>query len=139
MHQYELLLLLTPDNSEEDVDAYLSELESQLDGVTFHEKDFWGKRTLAQEVEDYTEGVYVVTRLTGGPKALQEMESLFRMNQKILRFLLLKIKQRHRSRFSPSRKNRQQSTSASSNLNGTRQDKNDNEPAKSNTEKNDES
>lgn len=107
MQQYEILLLLTPDNTEEDVEAFLSDLESQTNSLTVHERDFWGKKTLAQEVQNYKEGIYVVLKITANKEDLKEMETQFRMNTKVLRFLLLKLEQHKKSRYSSSKKQKE--------------------------------
>ncbi len=103
MRQYELLLLFTPDQTDEDVETFLQELGSQLKDFTVTEKDLWGKKNLAQPVQDYKEGVYLLLHLTADKEDLKELENILRMNAKVLRFVLLKIEQRKKSRYSAPR------------------------------------
>ncbi len=92
MRQYELMLVLKPQLDEEAIDAVLARVEEILtkqDGqVTNINK--WGKRRLAYEISDLTEGFYVVVNFTSTPAAAAELERVLKIADEPLRFLLIR-------------------------------------------------
>ena len=64
MRAYELMLLLNPELEEEAVEALIEKTTEiiKVRNGEIENIDQWGKRKLAYEVQDHTEGFYVVIR-----------------------------------------------------------------------------
>jgi small subunit ribosomal protein S6 len=90
---YELVLIINPDVTEEEMPdfiAKLSELVSKVGG-TVGEVSQWGRRQLAYPIKRATEGNYVLTKLNLKPTVTKDLEANFRLSGKILRHLLIKL------------------------------------------------
>ncbi|HOB08311.1 MAG: 30S ribosomal protein S6 [Limnochordia bacterium] len=92
MRAYELMLLLNPELEEEALEAVI---QKTTDIVTsrngeIENIDRWGKRKLAYEVKDYTEGFYVVIRFKADNEATTEVDRVLKITEEVLRFLLVR-------------------------------------------------
>lgn len=86
---YELLYVLKPDLGEEGLAA----LDDRIQGLIeangeISNIDVWGNRRLAYEIEDYTEGYYVVLQFNSEPTFPVELERQLRINDSVLRYLI---------------------------------------------------
>ena len=93
MRIYEELFIVKPDAPEEEVDAFVETLRTQLTtaGATVDQVDKWGKRRLAYRVDKYREGSYVLFQFTGGPEIVSELERRLRVSDVVLKFLTVRI------------------------------------------------
>src|SRR4051794_19871575 len=93
MRIYEELFIVKPDAPEEEVDAFVETLRTQLTtaGATVDKVDKWGKRRLAYRVDKYREGSYVLFQFTGGPEIVSELERRLRVSDVVLKFLTVRI------------------------------------------------
>ena len=68
---YEELFIVKPDAPDEEVDAFVETIKTQLTtaGATVDKVDKWGKRRLAYRVDKYREGTYVLFQFTCEPGA----------------------------------------------------------------------
>ena len=57
---------------------------------TVDEFEDWGKRKLAYEIEDRTEGNYVLIKFTSGPEFPAELKRILGITEGILRSLVVK-------------------------------------------------
>src|SRR5664279_4053098 len=66
---YEELFIVKPDAPDEEVDAFVETIRTQLTtaGATVDKVDKWGKRRLAYRVDKYREGTYVLFQFSGEP------------------------------------------------------------------------
>jgi small subunit ribosomal protein S6 len=89
---YELMLMLTPSLDEEARAAALEKVESLISslGGTVDNVDSWGKRKLAFEIEDETEGDYVVVDLHTSPDSCAEIDRVLRITDSVVRFMLVR-------------------------------------------------
>lgn len=93
MHQYETVFIVSPRLADEEtvsvisgVRKFLEEKSSQI----LQEKD-WGKKRFAYPIRKFDEGHYVMLRFnTPDSKTPQELERFYRLNEQILRFLIIK-------------------------------------------------
>ena len=53
-------------------------------------RESWGKKNLAYEVRGRKEGFYFVVNFQAGPKTIRELEKSYRLNEAILRHLILR-------------------------------------------------
>jgi small subunit ribosomal protein S6 len=86
---YELLLLLDPEASEErqtEVVARTRELIEQGGGAV-ERHDVWGRRRLAYEIDHKTEGSYHLLTFTASPEALDEVGRVLRIDDAVMRHM----------------------------------------------------
>ena len=93
MRIYEELFIVKPDAPEEEVNAFVEQLKTQLTsaGATVDKVDLWGKRRLAYKVDKYREGSYVLFQFSAGPEAVKELERRLRVSDVVLKFITVRI------------------------------------------------
>ncbi|MGH7659527.1 MAG: 30S ribosomal protein S6 [Vulcanimicrobiaceae bacterium] len=90
---YEVTYILRPHLEEAATEAQISHIAEQLKtagGEVAGEIQRVGKRRLAYEVGDVREGFYVVMRFKSEPPAAKELDRLLRLNQNVVRAILLR-------------------------------------------------
>ena len=87
MIDYEILLLLDPDLSEERQAEEVARVRELIEkgGGTFTRHDAWGKRKLAYEIDKKTDGIYAVVSMTADPDAVKELDRQLNLNEAVLR------------------------------------------------------
>jgi small subunit ribosomal protein S6 len=95
MRLYELVFVVDPRVSDEDVTTMIQEYKQMITagGSEITTEENWGRRKLAYPIEKLTEGKYVFLGITSqnGKTSLPEVEHRMRQNEKILRFLTVRI------------------------------------------------
>jgi small subunit ribosomal protein S6 len=93
MRIYEELFIVKPDAPEEEVDALIEQLRTQLVaiGATVDKIDKWGKRRLAYRVDKYREGTYILFQFSAEPQHVSEFERRLRVTDMVLKFLTVRI------------------------------------------------
>lgn len=88
MRGYELILIIDPEVTEDDVGIVTNkatETITQLQGkVVKVEK--WGKRKLSYKIKKCPKGHYIILYFMAPPQTIKEIERTLRYNEKILRF-----------------------------------------------------
>jgi small subunit ribosomal protein S6 len=94
MRTYELIFIVDPRVSDEDVVALIQEYKQMISagGSEISTEENWGRRKLAYPIEKLTEGKYVFLGITSqnGKTSLPEVEHRMRQNDKILRYLTVR-------------------------------------------------
>ena len=95
MRIYEELFIVKPDAPEEEVDAFVETLRTQLTtaGATVDKVEKWGKRRLAYRVDKYREGAYVFLQFTAEANTVKELERRLRVSDVVIKFLTVRIDQ----------------------------------------------
>ncbi|MGE5509467.1 MAG: 30S ribosomal protein S6 [Chitinophagales bacterium] len=92
MHPYELMLVLNPNLEEEALDARIGKVQELISGrggeIVKTEK--WGKRKLAYEIAEFTEGFYVVMNFQGESAVATELERVLKITDDVIRHLLVR-------------------------------------------------
>lgn len=90
MKKYELMYILLPDLSEEDLKNENEKLQKILtdNGAKITGVNEWGLRDLAYEIKKLNKGYYVVTNFTADPIAVSEFNRIVPLDQKVVRFLI---------------------------------------------------
>ena len=94
MRTYELMFVVDPRVSDEDVVAMTNDYKNMLAGggsqITGEEN--WGRRKLAYPIDKLNEGKYVLLHIQSqnGATSLPEVEHRMRQNDKILRYLTVR-------------------------------------------------
>jgi len=93
MRIYEELFIVKPDAPEEEVDAFVETLRTQLTntGATVDKVEKWGKRKLAYRVDKYREGSYVLLQFSANAETVKELERRLRVSDVVIKFLTVRI------------------------------------------------
>ena len=88
---YEALVILKAAGTEQDVARTAALLEEQVKklGGTIERSEPWGRRRLAFRIARQQEGYYQLLRFQAPPAQVAELERLFRLNEAIVRFIIL--------------------------------------------------
>jgi small subunit ribosomal protein S6 len=91
MRLYEVVYILDPALDEGAVTAKLETFHglATSDGGEVSAVDHWGIRQLAYPIQRHKSGYYVVAQFTAAPKALPEFERLLKLDDEVLRYLLV--------------------------------------------------
>ena len=91
MRHYEIVFLVHPDQSEQVpamIERYRSMIESQ-EGVV-HRLEDWGRRQLAYLINKVHKAHYVLMNVECKLETLRELESAFKFNDAVLRYLTIR-------------------------------------------------
>jgi small subunit ribosomal protein S6 len=90
---YELMFIVRPDMTEEDLDKLISMLQSIVpaSGGNIVKVDKMGKRRLAYVVRRFHEGIYVLLVVEGGGAVVHELERRLRVTEQVIKFLTVRI------------------------------------------------
>ncbi len=91
MRTYEALYIIQPELGEDDIQTLATGVEKLItdDGGAIVRSEIWGKRRLAYEVKGFAEGVYVLVRFESNPTLIDQLKGSFRLNESIIRFLVV--------------------------------------------------
>lgn len=92
MRDYELMVVLDPNLDESALEAMQSRIATLVTqrGGTIEHVDGWGRRRLAYPIGRYRDGVYVLSRLQLPPNAAVEIERALKLNESVIRHLLVR-------------------------------------------------
>ncbi len=89
---YELMFIVRPDMTDEDLDKLISTLQSAVPASgTVKSVEKMGKRRLAYTVRRFHEGIYVLLVVEGGGDAIHELERRLRVTEPVIKFLTVRI------------------------------------------------
>ena len=100
LYPYEILVIIDPRPTEEDVTALLGRLQDTVKGLGAQvgKVESWGKRRLTYEIRKQREGTYAVMELAAEPPMMKEFERQLRLNEQVLRFVTTRVPVRKRAR-----------------------------------------
>ena len=90
---YELMFVVRPDLTEEELDKLVSTLESQANaaGAAVKNIERMGKRRLAYSVRKFNDGMYVLFTLLASGEGLHELERRLRVAEPVIKFLTVRM------------------------------------------------
>jgi small subunit ribosomal protein S6 len=90
--QYELVYIVHPDRSEEQVQQVISKYNNLItsQGGEVERTDVWERRRLAYEIKGQSEGVYIVCVFRGLPNVEAELSRVFRISEDTLRHIIVR-------------------------------------------------
>jgi small subunit ribosomal protein S6 len=90
---YELMFIVRPDMTDEDLDKLISTLQSAVPaaGGTVKSVEKMGKRRLAYTVRRFNDGIYVLLVVEGGGAVIHELERRLRVTEPVIKFLTVRI------------------------------------------------
>ncbi len=91
MRHYEIVFLVHPDQSEQ-VPAMVERYRGMIEngGGAIHRLEDWGRRRLAYPIQKLHKAHYILMNVECGREVLDEITSLFRYNDAVLRHLVIK-------------------------------------------------
>ena len=89
---YEVMFIVRPDVTEEDLDKLVSTLQNHATsaGATVKNAEKMGKRRLAYDVKKFQEGQYVLLVLNADGKAIHELERRLRVTEQVIKFITVR-------------------------------------------------
>ena len=89
---YEVMFIVRPDLTEEDLDKLVAALENHATGAgaTVKNTEKMGKRRLAYDVKKFQEGQYVLFTLASEGKAIHELERRLRVTEPVIKFITVR-------------------------------------------------
>lgn len=96
MNGYELMYILRPDLSEEQVNESTQKYQQFLseNGAEDIVIDIKGKRRLAYPIGKYLDGIYVQKNFQADGSQIASLERMMRLSDDVIRYLTLKLKQK---------------------------------------------
>ena len=90
---YELVYLITPDATEQEVADLHTQIEQivQRFGATIDKTENWGRRKLAYEIGHHREATYVVETITGSGELMKEIDRRLRVIDQVIRHLVVRV------------------------------------------------
>jgi small subunit ribosomal protein S6 len=91
--QYELVYILPPDTTEQQV----TELHGQLEAVVtrlngaFDRTENWGRKRLAYEIGPHKEGVYVLEVINGSGELMKELDRRLKVMDQVIRHMVVRV------------------------------------------------
>jgi small subunit ribosomal protein S6 len=86
---YEVMFIVRPDQSEEDIDKLISTMETNITnaGGTVKSAEKMGKRRMAYLVRKFIDGYYVLLTLEGTGELIKEIERRLRVTEQVIKFI----------------------------------------------------
>ena len=93
MLQYETVFIADPTYTDEEVDELIKGYEQVVTaaGGKSVKIEKWGKRRLAYSIRHHEEGIYVLMTLECPATLVKELDRRFRMNDRILRHMAVRV------------------------------------------------
>lgn len=114
MNHYETVFILTPVLSDQQVEEAVSKFidllkENQCEIVI---QENWGLKKLAYPIQLKRNGFYTLVEFKGNPEVVAHLELAFKRDEKVLRFLTVKL-DKHGVNWAIERRSRQKQSSKS--------------------------
>ena len=93
MRNYEIIFIVRPDVTEEDVDKLIAQMEGVVAGAggKLEKVEKLGRRRLAYRVQKQREGFYVLFRLQGSGDTVKEFERRLKVIDTVIKYLSVRI------------------------------------------------
>ena len=91
MRKYEVVFIVKP-LEEEAVNAVIDKFSKLItdNGGTIDKEDRWGKKRLAYEIKDNTEGFYDLFYVTAEPACMKECDRVMKITDELLKHMIVK-------------------------------------------------
>jgi len=93
MNQYETVFILTPVLSDEQMKETVEKFKGVLTnaGAEIISEENWGLKKLAYPIQKKTTGFYVLIEFNAAPETIKTLEIAYRRDEKVLRYLTVKM------------------------------------------------
>jgi small subunit ribosomal protein S6 len=91
--QYELVYILPPDITEQQVTELHQQIESVVSRMSgqIEKTENWGRRKLAYEIARHKEGFYVLEVINGSGELMKELDRRLRVMDQVLRHMVVRV------------------------------------------------
>ena len=90
-NKYETIFIINPELDEENTKALVDKFKNLLETSGELENiDEWGKRRLAYEIKDRSEGYYVLANFSADSDFPRELERIYKITDEIIKYLIIK-------------------------------------------------
>jgi small subunit ribosomal protein S6 len=90
MNKYESIFIIDTDIGEENVQALVEKFKNLLEtSAQLESVDEWGKRKLAYEINDKSEGYYVLVNFSADPEFPRELERIYKITDGIIKYMII--------------------------------------------------
>ena len=91
INKYETIFIVNPTFDEEKRNGIIEKFKALIsDNGEITNVDEWGKKRLAYEINDFTEGYYVFIEFTAKPSFPQELERIYKITDGIIRDIVVR-------------------------------------------------
>lgn len=91
INKYETIFIVDAAKTEEEINAIIEKMKSLIESnATLESVDSWGKRRLAYEIDDKTEGFYVLVNFSSKPEFPKELERVYSITDGIMRYITVR-------------------------------------------------
>ena len=106
MNQYETVFILTPVLSAEQMKETVEKFKGILtnEGAEILNEESWGLKKLAYPIEKKSTGFYVMLEFTSAPTLLKKLETEYRRDERVIRFLTVK-NEKYAAQYAEKRRN----------------------------------
>ena len=93
MNKYETVFILTPVLSDDQMKETVEKFKKVLtdNGCAIENEENWGLRKLAYPIENKNTGFYTLIEFEGEPTIVAKLETAFRRDEKVIRFLTFRL------------------------------------------------
>jgi small subunit ribosomal protein S6 len=93
MRNYEIIFIVRPDATEEDVEKLISQMEGVVTGTggKLEKVEKMGRRRLAYRVAKQREGIYILFRLQGSGDTVKEFERRLKVIDTVIKYMTVRI------------------------------------------------
>ena len=89
--KYEVLYVLNPNLTEEETQAIVEKFKTLIEqNGTVDEMEEWGKRKLAYEINDLTDGDYTLINFHADPTQIAELDRVLRITDAVVRHMIVR-------------------------------------------------
>ena len=91
MRKYEVIFIVKP-LDEEAINGVVTKFENIIttNGGNIDKIDRWGKKRLAYEIKDNTDGYYCLFYITAEPAVINEVDRVMKITDEILKHMIIK-------------------------------------------------
>jgi len=91
--QYELVYILPPDTTEQQVTELQTQVESIVSRMNgqIEKTENWGRKKLAYEIGHHKEGVYVLDVLNGSGDLMKELDRRLKVFDQVIRHMIVRV------------------------------------------------
>lgn len=93
MRKYETIFIVRPNVAEDGITALVDRATGIIEGFdgSVIKADHWGLRKLAYLIKKEQQGYYVLLEYAGTPQAVTEMERIFKIDDRVLKYMTVKL------------------------------------------------
>ena len=106
MNQYETVFILTPVLSDDQMKEAVNKFKGVLTkaGAEIISEENWGLKKLAYPIQKKSTGFYELIEFNAAPEVLKTLETAYRRDEKVLRYLTVKM-EKYAAAYAEKRRN----------------------------------